>query len=175
MITQPLNLLFPGIMDYNFLGLGGRLWHTYCSGFKKDEGREVTRVITGVKTSIIIAVTLILTALLRISLQADQDTTIKVESLKFSNSPPAPFPFDLQIQKAKERIKYLAQKYPKTDTISLLEVFVGPYGDKIFGSPHLYDWDRVLKELERQSYIKILQTEDDNIIFRVLPKLLEEK
>jgi len=59
--------------------------------------------------------------------------------------------------------------------MSLFEVFVGPYGDKIFGSPHLYNWDRVLKELERQGYIKILKLEDDNIMFKVLPKLLEEK
>ncbi len=77
------------------------------------------------------------------------------------------FPFETQVARAKARIKYLADEYLQTDRMSLAEV-VGPYGDNVLDSPKLYDWPRVLKELERQGLIRILERSEGNIAFRVI-------
>lgn len=79
----------------------------------------------------------------------------------------ARFPFDLQVSRAKERIRYLSQEYLKTNTMSLVEV-VGAYGDNVLDSPQFYDWNKVMNELERQGYINILRRTENNIEFRVL-------
>ena len=101
---------------------------------------------------------------------------IKVEPNVPSATPPpiARFSFDLQISKAKERIRYLSQEYLKTDRMSLVEV-KGAYGDNVLDSPQFYDWDKVMNELEKQGYIKILQQTNDNILFKVLKQFSESQ
>ena len=74
------------------------------------------------------------------------------------------FPFDLQVTRAKERIKYLAEDYLRSNVMSLVEV-TGPYGDNVLDSPNLYDWAKVIEELERQGYVKILNRTQKNIEF----------
>lgn len=105
------------------------------------------------------------------SIQAGRDVNIKVEPNKVppSSRSIAQFPFDLQVNRAKKRIRYLAQEYLKTDTMSLVEV-VGAYGDNVLDSPQLYDWNKVMNELERQGYIKILRRTENNIEFKVLAR-----
>jgi len=76
----------------------------------------------------------------------------------------ASFPFDLQVTRAKERIKYLADEYLRSNVMSLVEV-TGPYGDNVLDSPNLYDWAKVIEELERQGYVKILNRTQKNIEF----------
>jgi hypothetical protein len=100
--------------------------------------------------------------------------TYLIDSNIFPTNPPpiARFPFDLQLRNAKERIRYLSQEYLKTDTMSLIEV-KGAYGDNVLDSPQLYDWGKVMAEIERQGYIKILQQTNDNIIFKVLKQFSE--
>lgn len=76
----------------------------------------------------------------------------------------ARFPFDVQVARAKARIKYLAEEYLRTNIMSLVEV-TGPYGDNVLNSPNLYDWAKVIEELERQGYVKILKRAQENIEF----------
>lgn len=79
----------------------------------------------------------------------------------------ARFPFDMQVMRAKDRIRYLARDYMHTNTISLKEV-TGPYGDNVLDSPHLYDWEKVIEELEKQGYVKVLDKNRGNITFSYL-------
>ena len=74
------------------------------------------------------------------------------------------FPFELQVTRAKERIKYLADEYLRSNVMSLVEV-TGPYGDNVLDSPNLYDWTKVIEELERQGYVKILKRTQKNFEF----------
>jgi hypothetical protein len=103
-------------------------------------------------------------------------TIPKVEPNIPSEAPPpiVRFPFNLQIRNAKERIRYLSREYLKTETMSLIEV-KGVYGDNVLDSPQLYDWDKVMNELERQGYIKILQQTNDNIVFKILKQFSESQ
>ncbi len=80
------------------------------------------------------------------------------------------FPFDVQVARAKERIKYLAEEYLRTNVMSLVEV-TGPYGDNVLDSPNLYDWAKVIEELERQGYVKILKQAEENIEFAYTGKV----
>lgn len=106
------------------------------------------------------------------SIQAGRDVIIKVEpNIPPATPPIARFPFDLQVHNAKERIRYLSQEYLKTDTMSLVEV-KGAYGDNVLDNPQLYDWDKVMSELETQGYIKILRRQENNIEFKVLGMLI---
>ena len=82
-------------------------------------------------------------------------------------TPIAKFPFDTQVVRAKNRIKYLADEYFQTDRMSLAEV-IGQYGDNVLDSVNLYDWPKVLEELERQGLIQILERPQGNIVFRVV-------
>jgi hypothetical protein len=83
-----------------------------------------------------------------------------------SQQPVAKLPFDLQIRVVKDRIKHL-KEYLKTDTMSLVEV-TRTYGNHFLGNTDLYDWSKVMIELERQEYIKIIERKGKNIIFKVL-------
>jgi len=74
------------------------------------------------------------------------------------------FPFDLQLARAKGRIKYLAEEYLGSNVLSLVEV-TGPYGDNVLDSPNFYDWAKVIEELEREGYVKILKRSQENIEF----------
>ena len=105
------------------------------------------------------------------SIQAGHDVNIEVQTNKAPSvpHPVARFPFDLQLRNAKKRIRYLSQEYLKTDTMSFVEV-VGTYGDNVLDSPQLYDWNKVMNELERQGYIKVLRRTENNIEFKVLTK-----
>jgi hypothetical protein len=104
------------------------------------------------------------------SIQAGGDVNINVETGNASPSPVARFPFNVQITRAKERIKYLSQYYLKVDTMSLVEVR-GSYGDNVLDAPELYDWERVMRELEKQGVIKIVRrTQRGNIEFQILQK-----
>ncbi|MDP3297127.1 MAG: hypothetical protein Q8N09_05975 [Thermodesulfovibrionia bacterium] len=109
------------------------------------------------------------------SIQAGRDVNIEVHMDKSSSvsRPVARFPFDLQIRNAKERIRYLSQEYLKTDTMSLIEV-IGAYGDNVLDSPQLYDWNKVMNELEKQGYIKIILRTENNIEFKVLGRRFTE-
>ncbi len=110
------------------------------------------------------------------SIQAGRDVNIKLEPNIPSATPPpiARFPFDSQIHNAKERIRYLSQEYLKTDKMSLVEV-KGAYGDNVLDSPQLYEWDKVMNELEKQGYIKILRRTGNNIEFKVLKQFFESQ
>lgn len=104
------------------------------------------------------------------SIQAGGDVNINVETGNASPSPVARFPFNMQIARAKERIKYLSQDYLKVDTMSLVEV-KGLYGDNMLDAPELYDWEKVMRELEKQGFVKIIRsTQRGNIEFQVLQK-----
>jgi hypothetical protein len=89
------------------------------------------------------------------------------ENSKTAQMPIARLPFDIQMQTAKARIRYLSQEYLHTDTLSLVEI-IGHYGDNQLDSPELYDWDKVMMELEKQEFIKILKKENGNIVFKVV-------
>lgn len=78
--------------------------------------------------------------------------------------PVARFPFNRQLEQAKTRIKYLANEFLHTNEMSLVEV-VGVYGDNVLDSPDLFDWSKVLEELEKQAYVKITKRTKDNIEF----------
>lgn len=104
------------------------------------------------------------------SVQAGGDVNINIESGNVRPSPVAKFPFNTQIAQAKERIRYLSQDYLKTDTMSLVEV-KGFYGDNMLDAPELYDWDKVVHELEKQGFLKVIRrTSRGNIEFQVLKK-----
>lgn len=95
----------------------------------------------------------------------------KVDPTRTLPTPPpiAKLPFDSQKNIAKERINYLSEEYFKTDILSLSEI-IGPYGDHQIENPNLYDWNKVLNELEGEGYIEILQRTENNIVFKVLAR-----
>ena len=104
------------------------------------------------------------------SIQAGGDVNISIESGSVHPSPVAKFPFNVQIAQSKERIRYLSEDYLKTDRLSLVEVN-GAYGDNRLDAPELYDWDKVIHELEKQRFIKVIRrTSRGNIEFQVLKK-----
>lgn len=112
------------------------------------------------------------------SIQAGRDININIGP---DRSVPAPapssvarFPFDVQVARAKERIKYLAEEYLRTNVMSLAEV-TGPHGDNVLDNPNLYDWVRVMEELETQGYVKILRRTQENIEFAYTGKPLSKK
>ncbi|MFZ5876477.1 MAG: hypothetical protein ACOYXU_08720 [Nitrospirota bacterium] len=101
------------------------------------------------------------------SIQVGRDLNItNVESTRPTNPPSsvARFPFEVQMARAKERIRYLAEEYLHGNVMSLIEV-TGQYGDNQLDSPNLYDWAKVIEELQRQGYVKILNRDQRNIEF----------
>jgi hypothetical protein len=100
------------------------------------------------------------------SIQVGRDLNINVGSDRPVRAPSsvASFPFDLQLARAKGRIRYLAEEYLRRNVMSLTEV-TGPYGDNVLDSPNLYDWAKVIAELDRQGYVKILKRTQENIEF----------
>lgn len=74
------------------------------------------------------------------------------------------FPMDMQLASAKKRIKYLAEDYLHTNTLSLADV-MGPYGDNIMADTQLYDWPKVMDALEKEGYVKIGKRTKNNIEF----------
>jgi len=104
------------------------------------------------------------------SIQVGRDLNVTVPGgSKSAVALVARFPFDLQLARARQRIRYLADEYLHKDRISLVEV-TGPYGDNILDSPDLYNWDKVIAELERQGFLKIVNRDLGNIEFEVTRK-----
>ncbi len=136
--------------------------HVPVSFWITSAGLLVAAFVAGVQASRISLVK----EIFRLETQ-QQDSHPQPEKVDRALAPAARFPFDLQIDRAKQRIKYLSYEYLHSEVMSLVEV-AGSYGDNVLDSPNLYDWPTVMEELEKQGYIKILKRTGENIEFKVI-------
>ncbi len=87
-------------------------------------------------------------------------------------APVARYPFNLQVQDVRERIRYLVEEELHARKLGLYEVF-GPIGDHQFGPEVvLYDQRAVIRHLAEIGEVEIVSEDASNLVFLVKDKLL---